>query len=176
MKTKWGRDTEGEGVIAKWMVNMEEARVGWGGKLFQGSFASAQIHVLMQIHTQRNVHPCLLVYKHWFSIYSSPRNSDYVNVALPVVTPLSERWRSDEWCFPSRLSREPFASFATRVLAIICGIQSAHCFSWSHFSSSTFVPAQSNAAVYALMLHLFRLNSRALWAMFSQPKQWILQE
>ena len=50
----------------------------------QGS--PAYIHVLMQIHTRMNIDQCLLVCEHQFNIYSSPGNSDHVNVALPLVT------------------------------------------------------------------------------------------
>ena len=50
----------------------------------QGS--PAHTHVLMQICTRRNIHRCLLVCEHQFNMYSSPGNSDHVNVALPLVT------------------------------------------------------------------------------------------
>ena len=58
----------------------------------QGS--PAHIHVLMQIHIRRNIHPCLLVCEHRFSIYSSFGNSDHVNVALPLLT--SSVWEGKE--------------------------------------------------------------------------------
>lgn len=47
-----------------------------------------------------------------------PRNSDYVSVALLWWLPLSEIWRNGEKCFPSRISREPFATFVSRLCAI----------------------------------------------------------
>lgn len=54
------------------------------------------------------------------ALTSVPRNSDYFNVILPGVTPLSERW-SDEPFFASKYSREPFTAFLLDC-GIICGL------------------------------------------------------
>ena len=47
-----------------------------------------------------------------------PKNSDYISVSLLWWLPLSEIWRSGEKCFPSGISREPLATFGSRLCTI----------------------------------------------------------
>lgn len=170
---------DGAGVIVNWMVNMEVAS-GVRLNINLRILCIFSIDSFSCLYTQgiKSTHTYLSM-----SIDSAleilPRNSD-VSVALLWWIPLSEIWRNGEKCFPSGISREPFATFISRLCVIICGLQSAHCFSWSHFSPYTSLPSQPivcccSPLVYAFMVHLFRLSWGHLWTTFSQPRQWILQ-
>lgn len=110
---------------------------GWEWRLIQGTFP-AHTHILMQIHL-RDVHPCILFTSIDSALVMISRNSDYVQCCTTCDGFFVWEIKEDEQCFASRLSRKPFATFPTRFCAVICGFQSAPCFSSSCFSTYTFL-------------------------------------